>query len=756
MCTSQPRTPVRLFSRFLAAAAGLMIVSGGSAHDEDWRKLEDALPPVPGDIWRLGDPVARGAGFDSSGVTLLAHIPLNNFAGNTASGNDCWGYTSPSGREYAIMGLEGGYGFVEITDPVNPVILTTITGPSSLWHDVKVVGQYAYGVSEGGAGIQVMDLSNIDAGVVTLVRNWQAGGHSTTHNLIVDDDGTDLYLAGANIGNGGLMHLDLSDPTRPTVDGGWTAMYVHDADVVTWQGGAFDGREIAFCAAGFNGGFTSTGLRVVDITDPSNATTLATLFYPNAGYTHQVWLSSDRRYLYLNDELDEETGLVSTTLTRVIDVADPSNPQLVGTFTSGRPSIDHNLYTRDGIIFEANYRSGLRVFDGSDPLQPIEIGYFDTFPNSDAAEFNGAWSVYPFFPSGTVIVSDIERGLFILDVTAINAEQLIISPVGEVPTTLDPAGGATMSVSINEFNTQLVASSVEMTLADANGTRTVAGVDQGGGVFSFTFPPVACGGAAFSISADATNGQTFTLPADGTSYRASVVSDLVGGFADDFQTNRGWTVTSTASDGQWQRGVPVNAGRGDPPADADGSGMCYVTDNSAANGGNSDVDNGSTTLISPVLDLSGDVRISYSYWLNDIAGGNLDNDAMVVEVSLNGGASWVEMARYETASSSWRAGGFDITAGTANGRVRFTVSDNDPQSVVEGGLDAFTVEQIVCENPCPVDLAEPFGVLDLADIQAFVAAFASGGSAADLAEPFGVLDLNDLSAFVQGFLAGCP
>ncbi|HHN78484.1 MAG TPA: hypothetical protein ENK11_07420, partial [Phycisphaerales bacterium] len=372
------------------------------------------------------------------------------------------------------------------------------------------------------------------------------------------------------------------------------------------------------------------------------------------------------------------------------------------------------------------------------------------------AQFNGAWSVYPFFPSGTVIVSDIERGLFILDVTALDAERLIISPVGEVPTTLDPAGGAAMSVSINEFNTQLDASSVALSITDANGTRTVAGSDQGGGVFSFTFPSVACGGATFFVSADAINGQTFTLPADGSSYSASVVSSLVGVFADDFQTNQGWTVASTASDGQWQRGVPVNAGRGDPPADADGSGMCYVTDNSAANGGNSDVDNGSTTLTSPVLDLTGDVRVSYAYWLNDVAGGNLDNDAMVVELSLNGGGSWTEMARYESASASWRSGGFDITSGTANGRVRFIVSDNDPQSVVEAGLDAFTVDQIVCENPCPVDLAEPFGVLDLADIQAFVAAFASGGSAADLAEPFGVLDLNDLSAFVQGFLAGCP
>ncbi|MBZ0173149.1 MAG: hypothetical protein K8E66_12260, partial [Phycisphaerales bacterium] len=294
----------------------------------------------------------------------------------------------------------------------------------------------------------------------------------------------------------------------------------------------------------------------------------------------------------------------------------------------------------------------------------------------------------------------------------------------------------------------------------SNGTRVIQGSDQGGGVYSFDYPSVACGGATFYVSALATNGQTFFLPAGGSSapYQASVISELEIAFADDFQSNQGWSVASTASDGQWQRGVPVNGGRGDPASDGDGSGMCYVTDNSAADGGNSDVDNGSTTLTSPVLDLSGGVRVTYSYWLNDIAGGPLNNDAMVVELSLNGGSSWTEVRRYETAASAWREDAVDVANGTTSGRIRFIVSDGDPQSVVEGGLDAFEVSRIVCNDVagCPVDLAEPFGVLDLLDIQAFVAAFVSGGIQADLAAPFGVLDLQDLSAFTQMFLAGCP
>jgi hypothetical protein len=141
------------------------------------------------------------------------------------------------------MGLERGFGFVEITVPTNPVIIETISGPQSDWHDVKVIGEYAYGVSEGGAGIQVMDLSQIDSGTVTLVRNWQANGHSTTHNIVSNPERGTLFICGANIGNGGLIRCDLSDPTRPTPFAGWTEMYVHDAQVVTWEGGPSTGAR---------------------------------------------------------------------------------------------------------------------------------------------------------------------------------------------------------------------------------------------------------------------------------------------------------------------------------------------------------------------------------------------------------------------------------------------------------------------------------------------------------------------------------
>ena len=268
-------------------------------------------------------------------------------------------------------------------------------------------------MSEGGAGVQVIDLSDIDNGNVTLVQNKQQQGHSSTHNIVANPDSGFLYLAGANIQNGGLVALSTANPDDPTIVGAWNNMYVHDAQVVSYTTGQYAGKEIAFCFSGFQGGWSQTGLRIVDVTNKSNMFTISTTSWAGARYAHQGWLSPDRHYLYVDDELDEG-DTVSVTTTRVFDVSDLSNPTFMGTFTTGLPAIDHNLYTKGNLIYETNYRSGLRIFDATDPINPTEIAYFDTYPGSNSANFNGAWNNYPYFPSGTIIVSDLERGLFVL------------------------------------------------------------------------------------------------------------------------------------------------------------------------------------------------------------------------------------------------------------------------------------------------------------------------------------------------------
>lgn len=400
-----------------AAMAGLALTAG--AHDEDWRKLRDLMPAYEGPIVTLHDPGATDSMFDFENMTLQSWIPLSEFPGGHGAGNDVWGYTSASGREYAIMGLESGYGFVEITDPADPVLLDVVSGPRSTWHDLKVIGDYAYGVSEHGAGVQIIDLSRIDEGIVRHVKDHMTFGHTDSHNIVANEESGFLYVVGGNVANGGLWALDTNaDPENPTFTPGheWTNFYVHDAQVVTYTDGPYAGREIAFAFGGTSGGWSSTGLRIVDVTDKNDMFTISDAFWSEAGYAHQGWLTEDRKYLYVDDELDEEMGLVPTTTTRIFDVSDLSNPTFVGSFTTGLPSTDHNQYVKGDRLYQANYRTGVRVWDISDPIDPEEIAWFDTHPESDRSGYTGAWSVFPYFDSGTVIVSDMVRGLFVLRV----------------------------------------------------------------------------------------------------------------------------------------------------------------------------------------------------------------------------------------------------------------------------------------------------------------------------------------------------
>ena len=343
----------------------------------------------------LFSPATALAGFPAENVSLYSHLSLADLGAEFAE--DCWGYVSESGREYAIIGLAQGPGFVEITDPANPVIVDIINTPNKA-RDMKVYQHYVY-TSSDGESLNVIDVSQIDDGIITLVDTFPEVG---PHNLVIDEVSGFLYLAFG----GPLVAVDLTNPELPTFAGIWEGQ-AHDAQVVTYTEGKYAGRQIAFVFAGWDG-----TVDIVDVTDKSNMFLMGSTSYPNAAYTHQGWLSDDRQYLYVSDELDE------LGRTSMFDVSDLTSPNFIGDFSSTAPTAtDHNLYVRDGFIFEANYTSGLRVFNACDPVNPFEVGFFDTFPGGNFPGFEGAWSNYPFFPSGTVIVSDRVGGLFVLDVS---------------------------------------------------------------------------------------------------------------------------------------------------------------------------------------------------------------------------------------------------------------------------------------------------------------------------------------------------
>lgn len=368
------------------------------------------------------------AQYDFEKVTMLANIPPVLFG--SSGGNDCWGYVSPSGREYALMGLRNQLAFVEITDPKNPVWLASIPHLNSTWGDIKVYGHHAYAVTEAlGSGLQVIDMSQIDAGVVTLVRTIDSPGR--THNLALDAESGFLYTCGSRNGTGTTMCFSLANPGNPVRVGAnsMSERYQHDAIVVPYTSGPYAGRQIFF---GFS---EDRGVDIIDVTNKSNPFLIKRATYPDMRYCHQGWLSADRKYLYVDDELDEG-GTGNPTRSLIFNVESLENAKYVGTFSSGLLATDHNQYFDDGFLFQANYKSGLRIFDTHGrPTNPLAVGSFDTYPESNANGYEGAWSTYPYFPSGTVIVSDINRGLFVLDVTEATTREIMPGKVFAGPDT---------------------------------------------------------------------------------------------------------------------------------------------------------------------------------------------------------------------------------------------------------------------------------------------------------------------------------
>jgi choice-of-anchor B domain-containing protein len=389
---------------------------------------------------KLMVPTSCAGGFAGSfpchNIDFLAQVQLHEIPTQPTSASEIWGFVdADDSREYAILGHRTGTAIYDVTVPATPVLVGNIPGNPSLWREVKALQvrqpdgthrAYAYVTTEAvGGGLQIIDLSQLPASV-SLAGTLT--DFSTSHTLYVSniDYATNvalpgrqpfLYVAGANLGGGAYRIYDLGNPVAPVLvtppPSG--AGYMHDSTSLLIT----DNRTTQ-CANAHNPcevlvDFNETSVDLWDVTDKSTPVRLSSTTYPSATYVHSGWPTRDQRYIVVHDELDElQRGLRTQIYT--LDVGDLRTPSLVTSYIGGTTTTDHNGYTVGDRYYVSHYKRGLVIFDVTNPRALAEIGSFDTYlsPSANSAGTDGAWGVYPFLPSGTLLVSDIENGMFLL------------------------------------------------------------------------------------------------------------------------------------------------------------------------------------------------------------------------------------------------------------------------------------------------------------------------------------------------------
>jgi choice-of-anchor B domain-containing protein len=311
--------------------------------------------------------------------------------------NDIWGYVDGS-TEYALVGTTDGTSIVDVSNPASPVEVQFVDGVNSIWRDLKTWGQYAYATNESGGGLQIIDLSGLPSAAPS--SNWFGGtlpgggslSFSTAHNVFVDENGVG-YIIGANYGSGGAIMVDLAaNPTNPPILGVYNANYCHDIYVR---------NDVMYTAEIYTGRFG-----IVDISNKANPVVLATQSTPNT-FTHNVWLSDDGNTLYTTDE----TNGAGVAAYDISDITDINFLDIVYSSQSG--AVPHNTFVNGDYLVTSHYKDGVTIIDASNPASMVETGYYDTSPFSGGG-FDGCWGVYPYLPSGNIIASDQQEGLFIL------------------------------------------------------------------------------------------------------------------------------------------------------------------------------------------------------------------------------------------------------------------------------------------------------------------------------------------------------
>lgn len=663
--------------------------------------------------------------------------------------NDVWGYVSPDGTEYAIVGLETGVSVVSLADAANPVEVGRTTGDGSPWRDMKTYGQYAYVTADRGSdGLTVIDLTMLPQSISFKNNLYEVPGFTPlfrrAHNIYIDTVAGLAFTAGGNqnVNSGGMLIFDLNtDPLTPELIAVGPAIYSHDVYV----------RDSFMYASEI----FRKDLAIYNIADLQNIREVGRTRTP-FGFTHNAWPSDGGGVVFTTDELPNAS-------VAAFDVSNLDDLRLLDEYrpltSLNTNTIPHNVHVIGYWLSISYYTDGLRVVDAADPTNLIEVANYDTWPGV-SGDYNGNWGAYPYLPSGLTLVSDRQTGLYVVDVnykraarvagTVSNAangqpinearvelltEQLAYDRTaanGRYATGVAEAGTTRIAVSKSGFvpdtiTVNLIAGetvTVDLQLQPRLRTTlrvTVLDTDSGAAIpgavvqldnAEFTFTGGTDQDGVFEIADVYDVDYDFLVSAWGfrpkvvdlniTESTTSITVALSRGYEDIFASDLGWTVSGDATGGEWERGIPEamstaqQSTQSGTDAGADYGDRAYITGLAAHSPGNNDVDGGITVLASPLFDLSDypdSTTLSYYYYYVNVPRLAIGSDSMTV--SIDNGNERVNLAAYRGGQAEWMIDTFlltDFLALTDSMQLFVTVgAQRASEDIIEAGFDYFRI-----------------------------------------------------------------
>ena len=670
-------------------------------------------------------------------ITLSANHIFNTTC------NDVWGYEDELGNEYAIVGLYDGVSIVNITNPSATQEVYRSFGEDCVWRDLKVFGDFVYVTNETDSGLLIIDLTGLPNSVNLPEKNFNmnnGGLFSTAHNIFIDKKGTG-YICGADYGNQGVLIYDLkTDPMNPSLISTIDDFYVHDVFVkgdTLYTSNIGEGEFAAY-----------------DISNSSSPFVLGK--HSTLGkYTHNTWTSDNGDYIFTTDEING--GSIGS-----YDIQDMSNIEFLDAFKKFPNGVEmpHNVTVKDNVLYISYYREGLVIVDAQKPSNLIELAAYDTDANLSGANSGGAWGVYPYLSSGKVLVSDINKGLFVFDVNIeggaflegkitdasngfplFGAEIIIENEIVEEKSDLN--GGyqtgvnSTTSKSVIYRKTGYISDTIQIGFSTNSTiiqnvslvplkkvTATIqiqSAIDLSGFILNLigdeyegefisdnsgliTIPNIHIGEFEFYIGKWGYKSICFS---DSISIVAhDYTSSLLKEYNEDFSVNTGWEATRPNGTTVLERTIPKASFNKaniqfDPGVDGDGTdcgSYAFCTGINPYVKPESSTANKRNYLVSPLITGVVNQEVFYNYWL---AFQGSSNDTVKVGVIVGTDTTYFDEYNVTDDQRSWEKGHFvlsDSLGPITDFKIIFFIEDQDPWNLIDAAFDNVKVKNSLSVN----------------------------------------------------------